>query len=475
MSTRRHTGFVERKHWLVERQPKDWRRSRIANHPRRIKYSQRVYDSHSPFFDIYLYGCPEYFTAVLNITHTHSDTSMLFSRFIPVALMLTFAAIASGQPAVKFGPHMGPRYFQQKPAFWLEQGLHSNAGLKQSRIRSHAPWIKTPSPRVGNRSKVHIVYAAPRRSHALNNRRRNTREDLSLQKDSSRTRTLMTNTTRRPSTNRALRTPNRKATQGRTAGQFRDSQKRRGQNKTAKRSENNRQHKSSESQRKRAKTRSPGMRSSQQVKPSNRAKSVTRKPAARSLPRSASTIPTQRILSKDEVNKRYDTNGDGALDFREKMTFLRSLDEEQKAAYRKEFAKIGPTRTGPSQTTQPKTTQPKTTQRRASNNRPTTTPKPAGRPQRGPQGIESDRRPNPNANPNANRTDKDPQRILSKDEVNKRYDTNGDGALDFREKTTFLRSLNEEQKAAYRKQFAKIGQAKIGPTKSAQPESAEKR
>jgi hypothetical protein len=277
---------------------------------------------------------------------------MLFSRFIPVALMLTFAAIASGQPAVKFGPHMGPRYFQQKPAFWFEQGLHSNAGLKQSRIRSNAPWFKTPSPRVGNRSKVHIVYAAPRRSHALNNRRRNTREDLSLQKDSSRTRTLMTNTTRRPSTNRALRTPNRKATQGRTAGQFRDSQKRRGQNKTAKRSENNRQHKSSESQRKRAKTRSPGMRSSQQVKPSNRDKSVTRKPAARSLPRSASTIPTQRILSKDEVNKRYDTNGDGALDFREKMTFLRSLNEEQKAAYRKEFAKIGPAKFGPTNSVQ---------------------------------------------------------------------------------------------------------------------------
>ena len=56
-----------------------------------------------------------------------------------------------------------------------------------------------------------------------------------------------------------------------------------------------------------------------------------------------------------------------------------------------------------------------------------------------------------------------------------RFSCDDDGALDFREKMTFLRSLNEEQKAAYRKQFAKIGQAKIGPTKSAQPESAEKR
>ena len=62
------------------------------------------------------------------------------------------------------------------------------------------------------------------------------------------------------------------------------------------------------------------------------------------------------------------------------------------------------------------------------------------------------------------------QRILSKDEVIKRYDTNGDGALDFREKMTFLRSLNEVQKAAYRKEFAQVG-----PAKSAQPESAEKR
>ena len=279
---------------------------------------------------------------------------MLFSRFIPVALMLTFAATASGQPAVQFGRHLGPRNFQQKQTFWFEQGLHSNAGLKQSRIRSNAPWIKTPSPRVGNRSKVHIVYAAPRRSHSLSNRRRNTREDLSLQKASSRTRTLMTNTTRIPSTNRALRTPNRKATQGRTAGQSCDLQKRRGQNRTAKRSENNRQQKSRESQRKRTKTKSPGMRSSQQVKPSIRAK-----PAARSLPRSASTIPTQRIFAKDEVNKRHATNGDGALDFREKMTFLRSLNEEQKAAYRKEFAKIGPTKSA-----QPESAQPESAEKR---------------------------------------------------------------------------------------------------------------
>ena len=50
----------------------------------------------------------------------------------------------------------------------------------------------------------------------------------------------------------------------------------------------------------------------------------------------------QRVLSKEEVTKKYDVNGDGTLDYREKMSFLRSLDEDQKAAYRKQFSQLGP-------------------------------------------------------------------------------------------------------------------------------------
>ena len=42
-------------------------------------------------------------------------------------------------------------------------------------------------------------------------------------------------------------------------------------------------------------------------------------------------------MSKKEVTKKYDKNGDGELDYREKMTFLRSLDEEEINAYRRHF------------------------------------------------------------------------------------------------------------------------------------------
>ncbi|MBT3912124.1 MAG: hypothetical protein HOF22_02875 [Verrucomicrobia bacterium] len=46
-------------------------------------------------------------------------------------------------------------------------------------------------------------------------------------------------------------------------------------------------------------------------------------------------------MSKDEVTKRYDKNGDGTLDYREKMVFIRSLGEDERAAYRKEFSQVG--------------------------------------------------------------------------------------------------------------------------------------
>jgi|GEM_PF-3338290 len=49
----------------------------------------------------------------------------------------------------------------------------------------------------------------------------------------------------------------------------------------------------------------------------------------------------QVVLSKDEVTKRYDKNGDGTLDYREKMVFIRSLGEDERAAYRKEFSQVG--------------------------------------------------------------------------------------------------------------------------------------
>ena len=52
----------------------------------------------------------------------------------------------------------------------------------------------------------------------------------------------------------------------------------------------------------------------------------------------------QVVLSKDEVTKRYDKNGDGTLDYREKMVFIRSLGEDERAAYRKEFSQVGQAR-----------------------------------------------------------------------------------------------------------------------------------
>ena len=45
----------------------------------------------------------------------------------------------------------------------------------------------------------------------------------------------------------------------------------------------------------------------------------------------------QKLMSKDELTKKYDTNNDGTLDYREKMAFIKSLDENQKAAYRSSF------------------------------------------------------------------------------------------------------------------------------------------
>ena len=43
------------------------------------------------------------------------------------------------------------------------------------------------------------------------------------------------------------------------------------------------------------------------------------------------------LLSKSEVTKNYDQNGDGTLDYREKMSFLRSLNEDQREEYRRAF------------------------------------------------------------------------------------------------------------------------------------------
>jgi hypothetical protein len=45
----------------------------------------------------------------------------------------------------------------------------------------------------------------------------------------------------------------------------------------------------------------------------------------------------RELLSKKELTKIYDRNGDGQLDYREKMSFLRGLNDEEKAAYKKHF------------------------------------------------------------------------------------------------------------------------------------------
>ena len=45
----------------------------------------------------------------------------------------------------------------------------------------------------------------------------------------------------------------------------------------------------------------------------------------------------RELMSKKEVTEKYDKNGDGELEYREKMTFLRSLDEEERNAYRRHF------------------------------------------------------------------------------------------------------------------------------------------
>ena len=45
----------------------------------------------------------------------------------------------------------------------------------------------------------------------------------------------------------------------------------------------------------------------------------------------------RELLSKKELTKKYDRNGDGQLDYREKMSFLRGLNDEEKAAYKKHF------------------------------------------------------------------------------------------------------------------------------------------
>ncbi len=45
----------------------------------------------------------------------------------------------------------------------------------------------------------------------------------------------------------------------------------------------------------------------------------------------------RELLSKKELTKIYDRNGDGQLDYREKMSFLRGLNDEEKAAYKQHF------------------------------------------------------------------------------------------------------------------------------------------
>ena len=45
----------------------------------------------------------------------------------------------------------------------------------------------------------------------------------------------------------------------------------------------------------------------------------------------------RELMSKQEVTEKYDKNGDGELDYREKMSFLRSLNEEERNLYRRKF------------------------------------------------------------------------------------------------------------------------------------------
>ena len=45
----------------------------------------------------------------------------------------------------------------------------------------------------------------------------------------------------------------------------------------------------------------------------------------------------RELMSNKVVTEKYDKNGDGELEYREKMTFLRSLDEEERNAYRRHF------------------------------------------------------------------------------------------------------------------------------------------
>ena len=50
----------------------------------------------------------------------------------------------------------------------------------------------------------------------------------------------------------------------------------------------------------------------------------------------------RELMSKKEVTERYDKNGDGELDYREKMTFLRELVESGEITEEQVLAELKP-------------------------------------------------------------------------------------------------------------------------------------
>ena len=47
-----------------------------------------------------------------------------------------------------------------------------------------------------------------------------------------------------------------------------------------------------------------------------------------------------KLMSKEELTQKYDKNDNGQLDYREKMAFLKSLNDKERDAYRKYFNKL---------------------------------------------------------------------------------------------------------------------------------------
>ena len=47
-----------------------------------------------------------------------------------------------------------------------------------------------------------------------------------------------------------------------------------------------------------------------------------------------------KLMSKEELTQKYDKNDNGQLDYREKMAFIKSLNDKERDAYRKYFNQL---------------------------------------------------------------------------------------------------------------------------------------